>query len=158
MNEPGDQSPYIVEPGHPNFNLYNRICTLFEADIPLVDGNNHKISKIYRDKNNAILIVIENFNDIITSTNLAQQYEIFEIFERIINHNDEQYRIETIRKTPNGIEITFKSINKNNTTGFLGAFKKSKRYTNVISLRKNGGYRKTHRAKKSKRNTKRHRK
>ena len=65
------------------------------------------------------------------------------IFVIPVNHNDEEYRIETIIKTPNGIEITFKSINKNNTSGFLGAFKKSKRYTDLISLRQNGGYRKT---------------
>ena len=50
MNEPGYQSPYIIEPDHLNSFLYKRICKLFEADIPLVDGNNHKISKIYKDK------------------------------------------------------------------------------------------------------------
>ena len=71
------------------------------------------------------------------------------IFIIPVNHNDEEYRIETIIKTPNGIEITFKSINKNNTSGFLGAFKKSKRYTDLISLRQNGGYRKTRRNKKT---------
>ena len=144
MNEPGYQSPYIIEPGHLNSFLYKSICKLFEADIPLVDGNNHKISKIYKDKNNSILIVFESFNDIVMHIGLPQCYEIDFIFERTINHNNEQYRIETITKAPNGIEITFKSINKNNTTGFLGAFKKSKRYTDLISLRQNGGYMKTH--------------
>ena len=164
MNQPGYQSPYLVEPGQPNFRIYKRICQLFEADIPLVDGKTHTITKMYKDKNNMIQLEFNSYNDTITYIEL-NRYDIEYIFNWSFTHDGEEYRIETITKTPEGLNITFKSINKNSTSGFLGAFQKSKRYSELIPLRQDGGRRKTrhnkktNRSKKSRRrNTKRHRK
>ena len=166
MNQPGYQSPYLVEPGQPNFRIYKRICRLFEANIPLVDGKTHTITKMYKDKD-TIKLEFDSYNDTVMHIELNNKYDIEYVFNWSFTHDGEEYRIETITKTPEGLDITFKSINKNSTSGFLGAFQKSKRYSELIPLRQDGGRRKTRHNKKTKhskkvcrtyRNTKRHRK
>ena len=151
MNDPGYQSPYLVEPGQPNFRIYKNICRLFEADIPLVDGKTHTITKMYKDKEkkNTIQLTFDSYNDTITHTELNDKYDIETVFNWHFTHNNEEYRIETITKEPEGLNITFKSINKNSTSGLFGAFQKSKRYSELIPLRQDGGRRKTRHNKKT---------
>jgi len=151
MNDPDYQSPYLVEPGQPNFHIYKRICRLFEAGIPLVDGKTHTITKMYKDKEkkNTIQLTFDSYNDTITHTELIDKYDIESVFNWSFIHNDEKYSIEIITKTLKGLEITFKSINKNSTSGLFGAFQKSKRYSDLIPLRQDGGRRKTRHNKKT---------
>jgi hypothetical protein len=160
----------IVPPNQPNNDIYEIIHQLFKAKIPLVDGKIHTITMMYKDKEkkNMIQLKFDSYNGTLTPNELYNKNKIEDVFKQSFNRDGEEYRIETITKTPEGLNITFKSVNKNSTSGLFGAFQKSKRYSELIPLQQDGGHRKTRHNKKTKRskkvhhrtyrNTKRHRK
>lgn len=100
-------------------------------------------------------------NITLTTTTKLYKY-ISNDYELICNENSQFIEnLRTLQYFASQGRLYYKKMDPGSMGGFNTEppFKKSKRNPkNVNSLPRNGGYRKTHRAKKSKRNTKRHRK
>lgn len=99
----------------------------------------------------------------ITLTTTTKLYKYISNDYKLICNENSQFieNVDTLKDFASHGRLYYKKMDPGSMGGFNTEppFKKSKRNPkNVNSLPRNGGYRKTHRAKKSKRNTKRHRK
>jgi len=122
--------------------VYDFLREIFTDEYALTNGEKHVIDKIYKDKDGKMKVKYHDFNDIAIGTGLKID-EVLKnkIFTFNFTNDGETYNIESIVRNDNKLTITFKSTTKNSTSGFFGAFQKSKRYQNELSLLSTGGRR-----------------